>query len=201
MNVPKGMREFNLELAQQAHNLCTRDGRPAKFIAYVPEAVKGDRLIVLINGTVYGYHENGMWRDIPDENHNLFLAPLGYVDSLPVFAGDKLVQDYHPHKEITVEVNHTNFSAYKWPSKAPVVETRMSEDEFFPALQNAPLGDIYTVVANKAIERAILDGDVIPTRLFIKIAGTMYNKRVSRGTESFEEIAQKVLNDYLEGLK
>ena len=37
MNIPPNTKPFSLEFAQQGHPLITRDGRNAKFIAYVSE--------------------------------------------------------------------------------------------------------------------------------------------------------------------
>lgn len=43
------MRAFNLEEAKEGKPLVTRDGRDAKFIAHVPEALPNWRLIVMID--------------------------------------------------------------------------------------------------------------------------------------------------------
>lgn len=201
MNTPPNTKPFSLELAKQNHPLITQGGTPVKFVAHVPEAVKSDQLIVLINGTVYGYHDNGMWRNIPDEDQNLFLAPLGMCEGKPVFAGDKLVHRWTGDEIIAVEEHH-DFEVIKWPSKVPVVETKYSQKQLYDLFYSVD-DTIYTSlkrIADKAIERCIADGDCLPTASFVSLACSVYDRWLSSNL-SFEDIAQNVLNDYLEGLK
>lgn len=165
-NIPKNAREFNLEMAQQDHPLVTRDGRPAKFIAYVPEADQGFKLVVMIGNTVHTTREDGKFNNW---NWDLFLAPLGMCEGKPVFANDILTGKDNPcydGKEFVVKIGHNWFEKFKWPSKAPKVETRISANELrnvYNSDLGGPVDKALTAVANKAIERAILDGDVIPT--------------------------------------
>jgi len=87
MNIPPNTKPFSLELAKQNHPLITRDGRNAKFIAYVPDANKGFNLVVMIDGNVYTTRDDGQFTN---RNFDVFLAPLGMCEGLPVFAGDTL---------------------------------------------------------------------------------------------------------------
>lgn len=44
------MRPFNLDAAKAGAPLVTRNGKPARFVAHVPECAEGFRLIVMIDG-------------------------------------------------------------------------------------------------------------------------------------------------------
>ena len=44
------MRPFNLDAAKAGAPLVTRNGKPARFVAHVPECAEGYRLIVYIDG-------------------------------------------------------------------------------------------------------------------------------------------------------
>ena len=208
MNTPENMKAFDLQQAITGHPLVTRNGKVAKFIAYVPENEEGWQLITTVDGQVVSSYKDGSMyaTNCGESVSDLFLAPLGYCEGLPVFAGDKLVNKYTGY-EFIVEADRDSFENNKWPSKLPVVETRMTEEilcsTFFNAGPVAPAMEVvaWKRIANKAIERSIADGDVIPTSLFVKIAGTVYNERVSSNDKSFAEIAESVLNKYLEGLK
>lgn len=204
MNVPINTREFSLEMAKQSHPLVTRDGRKAKFIAYVPDVIDSHKLVVQIGDGVVRYHVDGC---IGMNHWDLFLAPLGHVEGMPVFAGDKLIG---PCGDITAEPYMTEEGAFglaKWPSKAPVVETSLSEIELHNIeyetmyAYNKTIEDARRNLANKAIERSIKDGDVIPTSLFRKMAGEAYGDVGAFGTGNFDKCAKRVLRDYLEGLK
>jgi len=73
MNLP-----FNLEAAKKGAKLVTRDGRNAKFIAHIPEASNGCRVIAMIEGefTARFYYENGniLINDIQAKS-DLFIKP------------------------------------------------------------------------------------------------------------------------------
>ena len=68
-------KPFNLQAAINGAKLVTRDGREAKFIAYVPEAkAKTSRLLALIEGLVFSFSEKGNYIVIGESKHDLFLA-------------------------------------------------------------------------------------------------------------------------------
>lgn len=68
-------KPFNLQAAINGAKLVTRDGREAKFIAYVPEARAYCRVIAMLpDWDVRSYYENGMYLSIDDALCNLFLA-------------------------------------------------------------------------------------------------------------------------------
>jgi hypothetical protein len=68
------MKPFDLEAAKRGEPIVCRNGTPAKFIAHVPEANDGRRLIVLISNFIFTHFENG--REYPsDTDRDLFMAP------------------------------------------------------------------------------------------------------------------------------
>lgn len=206
MNVPNGMRPFSLEMAQKGHPICTRTGTPAKFIAYVPDNQQYYKVVVSINGEIYSCGADGVFTDLYETETDLFLAPLGYCEGKPVFAGDKLIgTGYGTPYELIADTSHNEFSLYKWPSKEPIVETRMTENELEKAYWNLQqkhhrVSDGALMVANKAIERAILDGDVIPTSV-VKELMQKAAKHCWKLPKNQEKHSNKVLSEYLEGLK
>lgn len=58
------LKEFNLEEAKAGAPIQTRDGRPAKFIAHVPEAVDDCKIVVLIEGIIHG------WLNVYEDGNN-----------------------------------------------------------------------------------------------------------------------------------
>ena len=113
----KETKPFNLELAIAGHPLVTRDGRDAKFIAYVPETWIGSRVIALLLNEgkhLLHFYESGNLHEYTDSESDLFLAPLGHCEGKPVFAGDELVNN-SSSLLCTVEVFHTNFTQCTWP--------------------------------------------------------------------------------------
>ena len=57
------MKPFNLEAAKRGEPIVTRDGRKAKFVAYVPEVKDEFKVIVYVEGTmnVLSYCDDGMY--------------------------------------------------------------------------------------------------------------------------------------------
>lgn len=76
-------RPFNLEEAKAGHPLITRDGRPAKFVAHVPEAKDSQHVIVMIDRTVvamYGYGGTCPHATLREQHDSdLFMAPRTIV--------------------------------------------------------------------------------------------------------------------------
>lgn len=73
--VPDQPRPFSLEAAKRGEPLVTRDGRKARFVAHVPEAEDGHRVIVFRDGNskATAYYDNGGSRF--GSSLDLFLAP------------------------------------------------------------------------------------------------------------------------------
>lgn len=199
-NVPTNMREFYLSAAKSGHPLVTRDGRPAKFIAHVPDVFDNHKLIVQIADEVVLYRENG-WNG--QSTWELFLAPLGCIDNKPVFAGDTL---YNINTEKLGEI-HASISkdvlekSYKWPKQKLVVTTQMSKAEIEQAAFSTEIGKQWEGLCNAAIARSIADGDVIPTSVVEELMCKAYNEHYSDRNKSFAQKVEEVISEYLKGTK
>lgn len=199
MNIPKDMRKFDLQMAQQGHPLITRAGTAAKFIAYVADAYEDEQLITLIHKRTNFHFGDG--KSDGSLSYDLFLAPLGYCQGLPVFAGDMLIG---PCGDIVASVDHLRdvnpFGLAKWPSKHPIVETRMKEGDIWDGAYM--VNDIHKLIAfaNKAIERAIADEDVIPLDKLKFIAKDAFEHHEKFG-DNFNWCLDTYIRQYLEGLK
>lgn len=68
------MKPFDLEAAMRGEPLVTRDGRKAKFVAYVQQS-KGEKVIALIDGDVFMFFENGCYCREGEDSDDLFMAP------------------------------------------------------------------------------------------------------------------------------
>ena len=69
------MKPFDLEAAKRGEPIVTRDGRKAKFVAYVPEA-KNPSVIALISGEVTIFGGKGNFdADFEATQHDLFMSP------------------------------------------------------------------------------------------------------------------------------
>lgn len=71
------MKPFDLQAAMRGEPIVTRDGRKAKFVAYVPEAEEPSRLVVLDErtGCVSLIYETGKFSTYADSMEDLFMAP------------------------------------------------------------------------------------------------------------------------------
>ena len=70
------MKPFGLEAAMRGEPICTRDGQPAKFIAFVPEASEEQQLIVLIGTNIWRLYPDGrVHQGESQRSSDLFMAP------------------------------------------------------------------------------------------------------------------------------
>lgn len=70
------MKPFDLEAAKRGEPIVTRDGRPVKFIAHVPEANDGARVVVMFDGEIESHWEDGSYYTKSAASRNdLFMAP------------------------------------------------------------------------------------------------------------------------------
>jgi hypothetical protein len=96
------MKPFNLEDAKRGEPIVCRDGTPAKFIAHVPEANDGRRLIVLISNFIFTHFENG--REYPsDTDRDLFMAPKKRTVWVNFYANGGAL---HFDSEMNADTNH-----------------------------------------------------------------------------------------------
>jgi hypothetical protein len=69
------MKPFNLEEARKGVPICTRDGRPAEFIAYVPKGEALSQVIVLVGNKVFQLSAEGFAFTSLESDIDLFMAP------------------------------------------------------------------------------------------------------------------------------
>jgi len=69
------MKPFDLEAAKRGEPIVTRDGREAKFIAYVPEVDKDMRVIFRVGKELWSVPDNGKIREEGKGHVDLFMAP------------------------------------------------------------------------------------------------------------------------------
>ena len=69
-------KKFDLEKAKAGEPIITRDGRPARFIAHVPDAIyKSERLIVLVNRCMQGRYIGGNATTDRESGGDIVMAP------------------------------------------------------------------------------------------------------------------------------
>jgi hypothetical protein len=68
------MKPFDLEAAKRGEPIQTRGGKPAKFIAHVPEATQPQQVVVLIGNSVRARYPNGTFHKWAEDDDDLFMA-------------------------------------------------------------------------------------------------------------------------------
>lgn len=69
------MKPFNLSLALKGHPIQARNGQPGEFIAHVPKANKGSRVVVLVGEIILNCYEDGSVYKSYESEYDLFMAP------------------------------------------------------------------------------------------------------------------------------
>lgn len=75
------MKPFNLEEAKAGKPVVTREGKKVKFVAHVPEAREGHKVVFLNEGKILSHYENGRYlqqlrNSDTDSGHDLFMASV-----------------------------------------------------------------------------------------------------------------------------
>ncbi len=95
----KTMKPFSLERAIAGDPIQTRDGRPAKFIAHVPEAGKASWTVIsLIHGCIHTSQEDGLYGDDSEHAADLFMAPVKQTRWLNLYSNGE--SSHYPAKSI-----------------------------------------------------------------------------------------------------
>ena len=68
------MKKFDLEAAKRGEPIVTRGGEAAKFIAHVPDAEIDFRLVVMLDGVIECYCDDGSYRTSGKSTCDLFMA-------------------------------------------------------------------------------------------------------------------------------
>jgi hypothetical protein len=70
------MKPFDLEAAKRGEPIQCRDGTPAKFIAHVPDAYNGPKVVAMRDkGVIYIWHESGEFVKDEKTDSDLVMAP------------------------------------------------------------------------------------------------------------------------------
>lgn len=69
------LKPFDLEAAKRGEPIVTREGRPVKFIAHVPEAVYNCRVVTLTDNVIRTHLENGRYYSDGEASLDLFITP------------------------------------------------------------------------------------------------------------------------------
>lgn len=85
------MKPFDLEAAKRGEPIVTRDGRPAKFIAHVPELSGPYKILTLIGEGLQTHTEDGL--DVPKSTcpSDLFMAPKKVTRYVNLYNGGEAV--------------------------------------------------------------------------------------------------------------
>ena len=69
------MKPFDLEAAKRGEPIVTRGGGAAKFIAHVPDAEIDFRVVVMLDGVIECYCDDGSYRTSGKSTCDLFMVP------------------------------------------------------------------------------------------------------------------------------
>ena len=112
------MKPFNLEAAKAGDPIVTRDGREAKFIAYVPEVGNYEQIVILIDKVIFSYPIRGNVFDTQKSESDLFMAPKKRVVWVNFFGSAKACFYYASEKQADLGFD----SDYRIGGKAYPVE-------------------------------------------------------------------------------
>lgn len=108
-------KPFDLNLAKQRHPVTCKHYFDLKIIH-----ISIDFIIVMVNtGHTYKVDFKG-FSACMNPSYDLLLAPLGYCENIPVWGGDKLIQNATEHKEeyeftIGHQSRNKDFTRCHWP--------------------------------------------------------------------------------------
>ena len=108
------MKPFSLEAAKRGEPIVCRDGTPAKFIAYVPEARPACRVVVLAGDFVVTEAVDGRrWTDVESDT-DIFMAPKKRTVWLNLYSNE--AARMHPTQRAADESGENNRIGGKaWP--------------------------------------------------------------------------------------
>ena len=114
------MKPFNLEAAKRGEPICTKDGKRATFIAYIPECAEHMRVLVHIHERMYvnTYNESGLTFPEESRNDDLFMAPRKRTVWLNIYDDPFDDACMHPTQEAadaSQRVNGTRIGGRAWP--------------------------------------------------------------------------------------
>lgn len=113
------MKPFDLEAAKAGAPIMCRDGTPAKFIAHVPEAKPGYRVVVLVGSdTVTVQFENGRhWADV-ESYADIFMDPKKrtvWLNLYPSPTACRAAYHYDTREEADGSAGSNRIGGKAWP--------------------------------------------------------------------------------------
>ena len=185
MTQPKDTRPFNLKLAQQGAKIGIEGS--TNIVRLVCSDKGGAHPVVVLSKSEYHktvaekifcFTEQGLRND----RAKLVMLPHGTVQGKAVFVGDKILGAGGGEVVVTSQMKQSDFDKCRWYKEVQYPETRMNWNDFNREYKNvfdvnkhkagiaaSWCSDACKNLANKAIERAIKDGDVIPVDEVLKM--------------------------------
>jgi hypothetical protein len=164
------MKPFNIEHAKAGAPYGYLDGTTAEILKF---DILGPYPILSIWNSQFTFKhlpDGSVEKGSSKSTNNLVMIPLGYCERKPVFVGDKL---FYPHTKENYIVNPnsiTNFSHFRWfveqKEEIEYPKSKMSDTELYDLyntdrITKKLICDSLRLIANAAIERAIIDKQVI----------------------------------------
>lgn len=144
------MKPFDLEAAKRGEPIVTRDGRKAKFIAHVPEASEGFRVVAFIaeEPSCSSYAENGQYVAALQSSCDLFMyeQPMLSINGIkfpePVREPLKYNQEYwavelHFHAKVYQYYWKGDSNDYLWLKRGLIQLTREGAEAQYKAMISA----------------------------------------------------------------
>ena len=109
------MKPFSLEAAKRGEPIVCRDGTPAKFIAYVPEARPACRVVVLAGDFVVTEAVDGRrWTDVESDT-DVFMAPKKRTIWINAYWSGATVFSFGTQEEADKAATKDRLGGKAWP--------------------------------------------------------------------------------------
>lgn len=110
------MRKFDLDAAKRGEPIMCRDGTPARFIAHVPDAREGNRVIALIGDMIITAYEDGSRHQRDMETFfDLFMAPKKRTVWVNLYPNENRLCYYYDTEEEAEEASaHKRIGNRAW---------------------------------------------------------------------------------------
>ena len=110
------MKPFDLEAAKRGEPIQTRGGKPAKFIAHVPEATQPQQVVVLIGNSVRARYPNGTFHKWAEDDDDLFMASRKRTVWVNLYPNENRLCYYYDTEEEAEEASaHKRIGNRAWP--------------------------------------------------------------------------------------
>ena len=109
------MKQFDLEAAKRGEPIQLRDGRPAKFIAHVPEALEHNRIVFLLEGFLCRAYESGRIHDLFEKKSDLFMATKKRTVWVNLYSHGVALSYESQHKADDHDITEDRIGNRAWP--------------------------------------------------------------------------------------